>query len=152
VLDNPDTVRGLRVLDFAAGGGVSAIAAAMAGASFVLGNDVDPYAAAAVELNARLNGVAIAVSTENLVGCPNRGWDVLIAGDVCYERPMSMDVEAWLRGLAADGTLVLIGDPGRTYLPRTGLVTLATYDVPTSTELEDTELRRTGVLRVAATR
>lgn len=152
ILDHRHIVEGLRVLDFAAGGGVSAIATAMAGAKSVLANDVDPYAAAAIRLNAKLNGVSLAVSTTNLLGGANEGWDVVIAGDVCYEQPMSEAVTSWLRALATDGTLVLMGDPGRNYLPKEGLDVVAAYDVPTSLELEDREMRHTGILKVPARR
>lgn len=148
VLDQPDVVRGKRVLDFAAGSGVSAIAAALAGAAHVVANDIDAYSLEAARTNARLNGVAIDVSGENLVGGGNGGWDVVLAGDVCYERPMSADVTRWLRALAADGTEVLMGDPGRNFLPADGLDEVARHDVPTSLELEDREIRTTVIWRI----
>lgn len=148
ILDTPSVVRHRRVLDFAAGCGVAAIAAAKSGASSVLAADIDPYAAVALRLNAAVNGVAFEVTREDLVGRPNPGWDVVIAGDVCYERPMSENVVAWLRGLSAAGVDVLMGDPGRNFMPEHGLEEIARYDVPTSRELEDQEMRTTVVWRV----
>lgn len=147
VLDNPATVRGRRVLDFATGCGVSAIAAAMAGAESVLANDIDPYAIAATGLNAAMNDAAVECSSENLVGGPNLGWDVVITGDVCYERPMSDAVTSWLKALSAEGAVVLMGDPGRTYLPD-GTKEIAVYHISTSLELEDRDIRRTLIMLI----
>jgi predicted nicotinamide N-methyase len=146
VLDHPDLVAGRRLLDFAAGSGLAAIAAAKAGAT-AEANDIDPVAAAAIGLNAELNGVALAISTADLIGGPCR-WQVILAGDVCYEKPMAVRVFAWLRACAAKGALVLMADPGRAYLPADGLARVAQYDVPTSLELEDRTLRPTIVWRI----
>lgn len=148
ILDHPDIVRGRRVLDFAAGGGVAAIAAARAGAALVEAVDVDPFAAAAARLNAALNDAAVTVLCEDLVDGPRCDWDVVVAGDICYERPMAERVFAWLRRLAAGGAFVLMGDPGRNYLPSGGLERLASYEVPTSRELEDRDMREAVVYRV----
>lgn len=148
VLDHPELVRDRCVLDFAAGCGIAAIAAAKAGASSVLAADIDPYATVAIDMNAAINGVAFEVTRDDLVDGANRGWDVVIAGDVCYERPMSDDVVAWLRCLSAAGVDVLMGDPGRNFMPGHGLEEVARYDVPTSRELEDQEMRTTVVWRV----
>ncbi len=128
LLDQPALVAGRRVLDFAAGSGLAAIAAALAGAAAVEAAEIDPLAGAAIALNAAANGVAI--------------------GDVCYERPMAERVMPWLRRLAADGCLVLMGDPGRSYLPDRGLARLASHVVPTSRELEDRTERETVIWRV----
>ena len=147
VLDNPDSVRGKRVLDFATGSGLSAIAAMKAGAAHVLATDIDAFSIAATALNARVNDVAVEGSTDDVIGRDD-GWDTVIAGDVCYEREMSARVFAWLTALAKRGALVLVGDPGRNYLPR-GMTELAVYDVQTTRELEDREIRRTKVWRVA---
>jgi predicted nicotinamide N-methyase len=147
LLDNADRVRGKRVLDFAAGSGLSAIGAKMAGAEKVQANEIDDFAIEAILLNAAENNVALEVMRHDLIGC-NEGWDVVLAGDVCYERPMADRVIPWLRGLAGAGVTVLMGDPGRAYLPEQGLVEVATYNVPTSKELEDRELRVTRVLRL----
>ena len=149
VLDHPETVRGKRVLDFASGSGLSAIAAAKAGASEVLATEIDRFAVAAMELNARANDVEIVPSLADVVDT-DQGWDTVIAGDVCYEREMSARVFAWLRRLAGRGALVLIGDPGRNYLPSSHLVEIAVYDVATTRELEDREVRRTKVWHVLA--
>ncbi|HAE51487.1 MAG TPA: nicotinamide N-methylase, partial [Tistrella mobilis] len=150
VLDRPELVRGRRVMDFATGGGVAAIAAALAGAARVDAVDIDPFATAAARLNARINGAEIATLTEDLVGQlppPGRP-EVVMAGDVCYEKPMAERVFAWLRALAGDGVLVLLGDPARAYAPRDGVEALAVIDVPTVIEIEDKPQRRTTVWRV----
>jgi len=147
LLDNPGLVAGRSLLDFAAGSGISAIAAAQAGAAPVEACEIDPFALAAIAINADLNGVAVRVRGDDLIGRDD-GWDVVLAGDVCYERPMADRVFAWLRRLAERGALVLLGDPGRTYLPREGLERIATYPVPTTRELEDSDLRNATVWRV----
>ena len=103
------------------------------------------FAAAAIAANAVLNEVAISVATEDLLDTANLRWDVVTAGDVCYEQPMADRVVGWLRGMAARGGIVLLGDPGRAYLPCEGLVERARYVVPTSRELEDREYRETVV-------
>jgi predicted nicotinamide N-methyase len=148
VIDNPEIVRGKRVLDFATGSGLSAIAAMKAGASHVLASEIDAFAGAAVALNSRANDVAIDCVIEDVVGRDD-GWETVIAGDVCYEREMSARVFAWLTALARRGAFVLMGDPGRNYLPKANLVELAVYDVQTTRELEDREIRRTRVWRVS---
>ena len=149
VLDHPETVRGKRVLDFASGSGLSAIAAAKAGARHVLATEIDTFAVAAIDLNAQVNEVEVTAELVDAVGT-DQGWDTVIAGDICYEREMSARVFAWLRGLAGRGALVLIGDPGRNYLPSSHLVEIAVYDVATTRELEDREVRRTKVWHVMA--
>ncbi|MFZ4533457.1 MAG: class I SAM-dependent methyltransferase [Alsobacter sp.] len=146
VLDRPATVADLRVLDFAAGSGLAGIAAAKAGAARVEAVDIDAFALAAIGLNAAANGVAIMATQEDLVG-RDGGWDVVLAGDVCYERDMAEAVSDWLAGLAQRGATVLIGDPGRSYLPRGRLESLATYQITTTRELEDAEVKRTSVWR-----
>jgi predicted nicotinamide N-methyase len=145
VLDHQALVRGRRVLDFAAGGGLAAIACALAGASLVEAAEIDPMAAAAMALNAAANGVTLRVLTADLVGAPCR-WDLILCGDVCYEAPMTGHILPWLRQMAAQAT-VWIADPGRAYLPP-GLTPLAAYDVATSLELEDLESRRTVLYRL----
>ncbi len=148
VLDNPDLVKGKRVLDFACGSGICAIAAALAGAAAVTANDVDPLACSAAEINAELNGMAVETISDDIVGQKDALWDVILAGDICYERPLADRVEAWLRAQATQGTLVLIGDPGRTYLPNQGVKKLVSYAVQTTRELEDNDVRNTSVWRV----
>jgi predicted nicotinamide N-methyase len=147
LMDRPDWIRGKRVLDFAAGSGLSAIGAALAGAARSIANEIDDFAAEAITLNAAVNQVPVEVLRHDLIG-RHEGWDVVLAGDVCYEKPMADRVIPWLRALAGKGVTVLIGDPGRAYLPAQGLVEVARYDVPTTKELEDRDLRETRVLRL----
>ena len=149
VLDDPKLVAGKRVLDFAAGCGIAAIAAAQAGAALVEAAEIDPLALAAVRLNAALNGVVVATPPGDMVGAPCR-WDVIFAGDVCYEAPMTAHILPWLRSLAAAGAEVLIADPGRAYLPKAGLAPIARYNVPTTRELEDREVREVTIHRLRA--
>lgn len=152
-LDNPQQVRGRRVLDFAAGSGVTGIAAAMAGAAQVIAAEIDGFAAAALGLNAALNNVTLTVIDHDIVGRPLEGElagvDLVLAGDVCYERPMAERVISWFRLLAAQGATVVIGDPGRAYVPRSGLESLGSFTVPTSLDLEDRDRRETVVWRFA---
>jgi len=152
LLDHPAEVAGRSVLDFGAGSGLVAIAAAKAGAASVFAAEIDHFAAAAIAANAALNDVAIAVTTADLLDTVDPRWEVVSAGDVCYERPMADRVTGWLRGLAARGTLVLLGDPGRAYLPSEGLVERARYLVPTSRELEDRDTRDAVVWEVLSRR
>jgi predicted nicotinamide N-methyase len=147
LIDHPDWVQGKRVLDFAAGSGLSAIGAAKAGAALTQAAEIDDFAIAAIALNARANNVAIDLVREDLIGVEPR-WDVVLAGDVCYERPMAEKVIAWFRALAGRGVAILMGDPGRAYLPQSGLLELARYQVPTSLELEDRTQRETIVWRL----
>jgi predicted nicotinamide N-methyase len=144
VLDNPEVVAGKSVLDFAAGGGIAGIAAHMAGAARVVAADIDPFAAAALALNAQLNQASVEITTRDLIDA-DPAWDVLLAGDICYERPTALRAEAWFRRLAATGVRVFIGDPGRTYLPREGLAKITAYAVRTTREVEDTDLRNACV-------
>jgi predicted nicotinamide N-methyase len=148
ILDHPDIVAGRDVLDVASGSGMVAIAAAKAGARRVTASDIDPYAAAAIALNGALNGVSVSVDTRDLLDRGPAGWGVVTAGDVCYEEPMSSRMIALLRRIAARGRLALLGDPGRAYLPKEGLVELARYTVPVSRELEDREAREGVVFEV----
>jgi predicted nicotinamide N-methyase len=147
LIDHPDWVKGKRVLDFAAGSGLSAIGAAKAGAALTQAAEIDDFAIAAIALNARINDVAIDLVRDDLIGVEPR-WDVVLAGDVCYERPMAERVITWFRALAGRGVAILMGDPGRAYLPQSGLLELARYQVPTSLELEDRTQRETIVWRL----
>ena len=146
VLDHPGLVAQKRVLDFAAGSGLVAIAAAKAGATHVLAADIDPFCKAAVALNASENGVAVDFTADDLVGEPGP-WDVVLAGDVFYDKAFSARLLPWFSALAARGTQILVGDPGRAYLPKAGLEKLATYEVPVTRALEDSEVKRTTVWR-----
>jgi predicted nicotinamide N-methyase len=135
LLDNPSAVRGRSILDFAAGSGLAGIAAVLAGAAAVTAADIDPFAGAATALNAATNGVTIGIIDGDPIDRPS-AWDLVLAGDVCYEQPMAGRATTWLRRLAAAGTEVLLGDPGRSYRPADGLAELARYRVPTSLDLE----------------
>lgn len=148
ILDHPETVAGHDVLDVASGSGMVAIAAAKAGARRVTAADIDPFAAAAIALNAALNGVTVRIESRDLLDRGPAGWGVVLAGDVCYEAPMAERMLALLRRTASRGRLALLGDPGRAYLPREGLIELARYTVPVSRELEDREAKEGVVFEV----
>ena len=149
VLDRRDLVRGRRVADVGAGGGIVAIAAALAGATQVTAIDIEPYAIEACRLNAAANGVSIHLTEGDPVGTDD-GWDVVLAGDVWYDQNLAERMGPWLRSLAARGADVLTGDLGRAYLPAAGLETLARYQVPTLADLEDVTSRSARVLQVSA--
>ena len=149
ILDHPELVRGKRVLDFAAGSGIATLAAMKAGASLAVGNDIDAYAVAAMRLNAETNGLSIAIDSRDLLANEaEHGFEVVLAGDVCYERPLAEQVFGWLQAHARNGALVLLGDPGRSYLPTQGLAEIARYDIPTSLQLENHGMKETIVWRV----
>ena len=145
LLDHPDQVAGQRVIDLATGSGLVAVAAMKAGAASVLAADIDPFCAAAVAANAASNGVEIAFTDANLLDAPPPPADLICAGDVFYEKPMAEAVLVWLKQAQANGSRVIVGDPGRTYFPRSGLTLLAEYTVPTTRELEDQEVKRSRV-------
>ncbi len=146
VLDHPECVAGKKVLDFASGSGLVAIAAAKGGARHVDASDIDAFAGAAMRLNAAANGVMVHPRVQNLVGLDEK-WDVVLAGDVSYERDMAQSVTDWLDNLRRRGALVLVGDPGRTYLARDRLEPIAEYRVPVTRALEDCEIKRAQVWR-----
>ena len=139
-LDTPGVVTGKRVLDFAAGGAVSGIAAMKAGAASVLACELDAFAIAAIEANAAANSVTLDTRLGDLVGT-DEGWDVILAGDVFYEDGPARLIGGWLQTLAQRGATVLIGDPGRSFLPQDRLEKLAGYTVPVTRDLEDREVR-----------
>jgi predicted nicotinamide N-methyase len=151
VLDRPAVVEGRIVLDFASGSGLVAIAAARAGASAIVAADIDPFAAAAIRLNAEANCVSwpISVVLDDIVDSDD-GWDTVLAGDICYQKDVAARVTAWLHRLSRRGATVLIGDPGRSYLPRADLIEVATYEVPTTRALEDADIKRSSVWRFRA--
>jgi len=148
ILDHPDSVAGKRVLDFAAGAGIAAIAAARAGAVQVEATDIDPLAVAAIALNAATNGVTVTPQIADLVGTPCR-WDLILCGDVCYEAPMTEHILPWLRAMAETAP-VWLADPGRAYLPSDGLSAFAHYTVPTTLELECRTVREVTLYRLAS--
>ena len=146
ILDNPRIVAGKRVIDFASGSGIVAIAAMRAGAASVLAADIDVFCEAAISLNAAANGVALDFTDVNLLDAPPpTEAQVILAGDICYENPLATQVLAWLAAARDAGATVLIGDPGRTYFPKDGLTKLAEYQVQTTRELEDFEVKKTSV-------
>lgn len=146
ILDHPQSVAGKRVLDFATGSGLVAIAAAKAGAAHVLAADIDPWTMHAVGLNAQANDVSLDFTSDNLVGTSIEG-EVLLAGDVFYDRDFSAILVGWFAMLVESGIEVIVGDPGRYYLPKDRLESLATYEVPVTRALEDSEVKRTTVWR-----
>jgi predicted nicotinamide N-methyase len=149
VLDYPAHVAGKRVLDFASGCGLAAIACAKSGAAMVEAAEIDPLAIAATLLNAAENGVSILAETRDVVGEDCR-WDLILCGDVCYEAPMTGHILPWLRRMVAAGAEVWVADPGRAYLPRAGMEPIESMDVPTTLELEDRAVRRVTVYRLSA--
>jgi predicted nicotinamide N-methyase len=150
ILDTPDQVAGKSVLDLGSGSGLTAIAAAKAGAGSVLAAEIDRLALASVALNATLNGVSVATTGENLlVGLPS-AFGVVMVGDLFYERELAAQVTAFIERAAADGATVLIGDPKRSYFPEGRFTRVAEYQVPVTRELEDAEIKRTSVWRLSA--
>lgn len=147
ILDHKALVTGRRVLDFAAGGGIAAVACAMAGAASVEAAEIDPLAVAAIVSNAAENGVAVTATSE-VVGAPCR-WDLILCGDVCYEAPMTRHIMPWLAQMTALAD-VWIADPGRTYLPTRGLSPFACYRINTDLELEDRTSRDVILYRLEA--
>ena len=148
LLDHPQEVARRSVVDVGTGSGLCAIVAARLGATSVYAVDVDPFAAAAIELNARANRVRVGFGGRDHLGEPPPACDVLLAGDVSYEGPMAERMTAWLRAAAANGANVLIGDPGRVYLPD-GLERVATYRVRTSREIEEAELTEATIYTIS---
>ena len=146
LLDHPETVAGRRVVDVASGSGLVAIAAASAGAEDVTAYDIDPLAAAAITANADANGVAVTAVTADILDEPDPPpADVLLAADAFYQRELAGRVMRFLERGRAHGAGVLVGDFGRTYLPRDRLTPLACYDVPGLDALEDSDIKRTTV-------
>jgi predicted nicotinamide N-methyase len=146
VLDHPETVAEKRVIDFASGSGLVAIAAVKAGAGSVSAVDIDPWTASAIELNSRLNDVKVAFSNADIIGLPLDA-DVLLAGDVFYDKGFADRLIPWFESLAAAGVTIIVGDPGRAYCPRERMQSLATYQVPVTRALEDADVKKTTVWR-----
>jgi len=147
LLDNPATAQNRRVLDAASGSGLVAIAAMKAGAAAARAVDIDRFAAEAAKLNAALNDVQIEIGDSDPIGSPADA-ELILVGDLFYDRDLAARVYAWLASLEAGGKTVLIGDPGRTYLPKQNLQKIAEYDVPVTRALEDAEIKRTAVWRL----
>lgn len=150
ILDRPEIVAGRRVLDLGAGSGLGAIAAMKAGAAHALAADIDPFAEAAIRLNAAANGVAVATTTDDLLERPLGAFDAVLAGDLFYERALAERTLARLAEAASRGALVLAGDPGRTYFPAARFERIAECLVPVSRDLEDSDVKTSGVYRLAA--
>ncbi len=152
LLDQPAVVRGRAVLDIASGSGLIAIAAAVAGAATVTASEIDPFAVAAIGLNCTANNVRLAAILGDLLdgtgAAAGRAADVVLAGDVFYEREMAGRLLPWLARAHAAGAVVLVGDPGRVYLPRDRFDQLAAYQVPVSRGLEDADVKTTTVWRL----
>ncbi|GAA4577334.1 methyltransferase [Micromonospora coerulea] len=146
LLDHPELVAGRRVLDLAAGSGLVAIAAALAGADQVVANDIDPYAVAAVTVNARVNGVRVAATADDLLDSTVTA-DLLVAGDILYDAALARRVLPFLRRAADQGAVVLVGDPDRGHVPPGRLEVVASYPVPTTEPFVDSPVRRVQVLR-----
>ena len=147
LLDQPKVTRGRDVLDMASGSGIVAIAAMKAGAASALCADIDRFAAHAATLNAELNGVTLQTTDADLIGT-EIAQDLILVGDLFYDRDLAPRVLAWLHALQAQSKDVLIGDPGRTYLPRDQLEQVAAYDVPVTRMLEDAEIKRAAVWKL----
>ena len=149
VLDHPECVRGKSVMDFGSGSGLVAIAAAKAGAREIVAADIDIFAGAAIAMNARANGAEVTIETSDVIGSDGR-FDTILVGDMCYERPLAERLLVWLQYCVQRSALVLLGDPGRSYFPKSGIEKLETYRVQTTRELEDREIRETSVYRLLA--
>ena len=150
LLDAPGAVTGRHVLDLAAGCGLGAIAAMRAGAVSATGNDIDEFAGAAMRLNAGLNTVSLGILIADLLSGRPARQDVVLVGDVFYERPLAERALRWLIASQAAGATVHCGDPGRSYFPKDEFEPIAEYNVPVSLDLEDTEIKRTSVWRLKA--
>ena len=148
--EHPEVVAGRRVFDFASGSGLCALAALKAGASEAAGADIDAFAAAAIELNARADGRRVTVVHRDVLDDEPPDVDVVLAGDCCYDAGLAERVLPWLRRARERGADVLLGDPGRRYLPAAELTQLAEYEVRTTTELEDLELKQGRVYALRA--
>jgi predicted nicotinamide N-methyase len=146
ILDNPEIVKSKRVIDIASGSGLVAIAAMKAGAKSVLAADIDNFSVAAIELNAALNQVHLNITMEDLLASTPPDIDVILVGDLFYEKGVAERCLAWLR--QAQNVEILIGDPGRSYLPKSELNKIAEYSVPVSRDLEDAEIKQTAVWKL----
>jgi predicted nicotinamide N-methyase len=149
VLDNPHVAARRSVVDLGAGSGLAGIAAAKAGAARVLAADTDPFAAAAIALNAAANAVALEATEQDLLAGAPAPVDLVLVGDLFYERQLAERVLAFIEASHAQGSEVLVGDPRRSYFPRARFGRIAEYSVPVTRDLEDTEIKRTSVWRLA---
>jgi predicted nicotinamide N-methyase len=154
LIDTPAIAFGAEVLDLGSGSGLTAIAAMRAGAARALAADIDALALAAIGLNAAANAVAVEATQEDLLAAPlneaGRRFDLVLVGDLFYERPLAERVLAFIEAARVDGADVLVGDPRRSYFPTDRFRQVAEYHVPVTRELEDAEIKRTAVWRLAA--
>ena len=149
VLDNPGVAEGQAVLDLGAGSGLGAIAAVKAGAASVLAADTDPFSLAAMALNAEANGVAFQTTAADLLANPPGAFDLVLVGDLFYERPLAERALTFVAAARAQGADVLVGDPRRSYFPKERFARIAEYSVPVTRDLEDMEIKHTAVWRLA---
>ncbi len=149
VLDNPPLVRGRRVIDLASGSGLVGIAAMKAGAASLLAADIDQFSLEAIRLNGALNGVMLEVTGDDLLCAPAPDCGVILVGDLFYEKDLAARVLSWLAQAEEQGIVALIGDPGRSYLPRNKLEKLGEYRVEVTRDLEDAEIKLTSVWRLS---
>lgn len=145
LLDHPHLVARHTVLDLGSGSGLTAIAAALAGASSVLASELDPFACAAIKLNAAVNDVSIATASD-LLDTAGDDAEVVLAADIWYEKGLAARALAFLRRAAGHGATILVGDVGRAFLPRELMRELASYEIPVVAELEDAAMKKTLVL------
>ena len=148
ILDNRPLTAGKRVLDIACGSGMVGIAAMQAGAGSVLCNDIDPYCRAAVALNAQLNHVALSFTGDDLLAGALPEVDIILAGDICYEKAMTDAMLTYFRRAVQQGIAVYIGDPHRSYFPKTGLTRVADYEIVTNADIEDAGLKAASVWKL----
>lgn len=149
VLDAPELVQGKSVIDLASGSGLVGIAAMKAGAASVLAADIDAFSVAAIGINAALNCVTLTVTADDLLAAPPPAADVILVGDLFYEQSLAGRCYSWLEQAQAQDAAVFIGDPGRSYLPKDRLRAIAQYSVPVTRDLEDAEIKKTAVWRLA---
>ena len=150
VLDNSDKVENLRVLDLATGSGLVAIAAVRAGSASIVATDIDEFATTAAEMNAELNQVKLEIKLEDVLHQQPPPADIILVGDLFYEKTLAARCLTWLRQAQGQGAKVFIGDPGRSYLPKEQLEKLAEYNVPVTRDLEDAEIKKTSVWQLRA--
>jgi predicted nicotinamide N-methyase len=150
IIDNRDLAAGRTVIDLGAGSGICAIAAALAGAAHVLAADVDPFSKYAIALNGAANGVAIDVATDNLLSAPPPAADLLLIGDLFYEKDLSEEVMDWAGRMLANGATVLVGDPRRSFFRIDRFDKVRDYSVPVTRALEDSEIKHTAVWQLRA--
>lgn len=149
VLDNVAVAAGKTVLDLGAGSGLGAIAAKRTGAAAVLAADTDPFALAAMALNAEANGVAFKTTDADLLAAAPAAFGLVMVGDLFYERPLAEQALTFISAARARGADVLVGDPQRSYFPKDRFRQVAEYSVPVTRDLEDMEIKRTAVWRLA---